>query len=165
MSFFGSIIGATWSALVPLITSKRRRSIGGLPANLVEVEMRSRIFRIAAALTALTLALVACSFGSAPSVPFLSGGQPSEITGSFTYTNDIITTYYVENAVALVDMYGFVKRDKEWKIPVDSQTLGFLQIDSQAKTGKYSLELPELPTAQMVDVDNNGKKDKGVQVF
>jgi len=62
-----------------------------------------------------------------------------------------------------VDMYGFVKRDKEWEIPVASQTLGYLVIDPKTKTGKYTLELPAKPTGQMVDVDNNGKKDNGVQ--
>ena len=127
--------------------------------------MRSKSFTIVAAVTALSLALAACGFGSVPSLPSLGGGQPTEITGTFSYTNDIITTYYVENAVALVDMYGFVKRDKQWEIPVDSQTLGFLQIDPKAKTGKYSVQLPEQPMGQMVDVDNNGKSDKGVQVF
>ena len=94
-----------------------------------------------------------------------SGNQPYEITGTFTYTNDIITTYYVENAVALVDMYGFVKRDENWTIPVSSQTLGFLSIDSKSKTGKYTLQLPERPTATMVNVSNDGKNDAGVQVF
>ncbi len=129
--------------------------------------MRSQLFKVAAALAAISLALVACGFannlGGAPSLPGLSSGSPTEITGTFSYTNDIITTYYVENEVALVDMYGFVKRDREWTIPVDSQTLGFLQIDTQNKTGKYSLELPAQPLGQIVDVghDNN----KGVQIF
>jgi len=118
---------------------------------------------MAAAVAALSLALAACSFGTTLSLPSFSGGQPTEITGTFSYTNDIITTYYVENAVALVDMYGFVKRDKDWTIPVDSQTLGFLQIDPKTKTGKYSLELPALPLAQMVNVGHDG--GKGVQVF
>ncbi len=130
--------------------------------------MRSGFFRGAAALAVLSIALVACglgNLGSAPSLPSLSGGEPTEITGTFSYTNDIITTYYVEQAVALVDMYGFVKRDKEWTMPVDSQTLGFLQIDPKAKTGSYRVELPARPLGQMVDVDNNGKTDKGVQVF
>ena len=112
--------------------------------------MRSQFYRVAAALTVLSLALVACGLfsrlGSSPSLPSLNSGAPTEITGQFGYTNDIITTYYVENAVALVDMYGFVKRDKEWTIPVDSQTLGFLQLDPKAKTGTYKLELPALPT-------------------
>jgi C-terminal processing protease CtpA/Prc len=100
-----------------------------------------------------------------------SGEQPAgaqqltEITGSFTYTNDIITTYYVEHAAALVDMYGFVKRDKEWKVPVDSQVLGFLKLDEQSKSGEYHIQLPELPRAQLVDVNHDGKQDAGVQVF
>lgn len=129
--------------------------------------MRSKSIKMAAALVALSLAMAACGFGTgnAPSLPSLSAGQPTEITGTFSYTNDIITTYYVENAVALVDMYGFVKRDKEWTIPVDSQALGFLQIDPTTKTGKYSVELPARPMGQMVDVDNNGKHDNGVQIF
>lgn len=128
--------------------------------------MRSRMFGVAAASAAISLALLACSFGGllgAPQSPSASGPGPTEITGTFSYTNDIITTYYVENAVALVDMYGFVKRDKEWTIPIDSQTLGFLQIDPKTKTGKYSLELPAQPLAQMVDVGRDG--GKGVQVF
>lgn len=124
--------------------------------------MRYRLFRFVAILAALIMVLAACAPKPGTSV---SGEQPTEITGTFTYTNDIITIYYVEQAVALVDMYGFVKRDKEWEIPVASQTLGFLAIDPKTKTGKYTLQLPAEPTGQMVDVDNNGKKDAGVQVF
>ncbi len=130
--------------------------------------MKSRFFQLLAALAVLSLAQAACSIFSQPGTPTqgpAAGEQPYEITGTFTYTNDIITTYYVEQAVALVDMYGFVKRDKEWEIPVASQTLGFLSIDPKKKTGKYTLQLPEKPTGQMVDVDNNGKQDAGVQVF
>jgi C-terminal processing protease CtpA/Prc len=126
--------------------------------------MRSRLFRFFTALVAVSLAQAACALGpSTPAGP--AGNQPYEITGTFTYTNDIITTYYVEQAVALVDMYGFVKRDKDWEIPVASQTLGFLSLDPAKKTGKYTLQLPEQPDGQMVDVDNNNTDDKGVQVF
>ncbi len=130
--------------------------------------MRSQLFRVAVALTAISLVTVACglfsNLGSAPGLPALgSSGGPTEITGTFSYTNDIITTYYVENAVALVDMYGFVKRDKEWTIPVNSQTLGFLQIDPKNKTGEYSLELPAKPLGQMVNVGHDS--GKGIQVF
>ncbi len=128
--------------------------------------MRSRMFRVAAASAAISLALLACTFGGllgAPQSPSASGPGPTEITGNFSYTNDIITTYFVENEVALVDMYGFVKRDQNWTIPIDSQTLGFLQIDPQTKTGNYRLELPAQPLGQIVDVGHDG--GKGVQVF
>ncbi len=136
--------------------------------------MKSKLFRIISILIALSIVQAACSSFNLPQVmstqaPVVqipaSGNQPYEITGTFTYTNDIITTYYVENAVALVDMYGFVKRDENWTIPVSSQTLGFLSINSKSKTGKYTLQLPERPTATMVNVSNDGKNDAGVQVF
>jgi C-terminal processing protease CtpA/Prc len=91
--------------------------------------------------------------------------QPVEIKGSFNYSNDIIVTYYVEQAVALTDMYGFVKRDREWEIPVSSQTLGFLNIDKAAKKGTYTLQLPARPDATQVDVNPDGKEETGVQIF
>jgi len=100
-----------------------------------------------------------------------SGEQPAgarqltELAGKFTYTNDIITTYYVEHAAALVDMYGFVQRDKEWEVPVDSQILGFMNLDEGSKSGEYRIQLPQLPRAQFVDVDHDGAQDAGVQVF
>ncbi len=88
-----------------------------------------------------------------------------KITGSFTYTNDIITTYYVEHAVALVDMYGFVTRNRDWEIPVTSQVLGYLKLDPKAKKGTYEIELPAQPEGHPADVDNNGHSDQGVQIF
>ena len=60
--------------------------------------------------------------------PSISSEEPYQITGTFDYTNDIITTYYVEHAVALVDMYAFITRDKEWEIPLSSQTLASLNL-------------------------------------
>src|SRR3990172_2143612 len=66
---------------------------------------------------------------------------PVEITGAFTVTNDyVIATYIVEHAVALVDMYGFVIRDEEWELPVDSQVLGFLKVDVENLSGEYALD-------------------------
>lgn len=103
----------------------------------------------------------------APGVPVYSTSepQPVAITGSFDYSNDIIVTYYVEQAVALTDMYGFVTRDREWEIPVDSQALGFLDIDKEARRGTYILHLPARPAGIQVDVNPDGKAEAGVQVF
>jgi len=100
-----------------------------------------------------------------PAVEATPETQPVEITGSFDYSNDIIITYYVEQAVALTDMYGFVTRNREWEIPVDSQTLGFLEIDPSARKGTYTLQLPARPSAEQVDVSPDGKDEAGVQVF
>ncbi len=99
----------------------------------------------------------------APSGNTPSSAEPYQINGTFDYTNDIIETYYVENAVALVDMYGFVTRNLNWEIPVASQTLGFLSIDKNAKHGTYTLQLPARPTGTVVDVAHDGKT--GLQVF
>lgn len=87
------------------------------------------------------------------------------ITGAFDYTNDIITDYYVEHAVALIDMYGFITRDEEWEIPVESQVLGYLDIDEEARRGEYLLLLPVEPRGTPADVDNDDEQDAGVQVF
>lgn len=92
-------------------------------------------------------------------------GGPVEIRGGFTYSNDVITRYFVEHAVALTDMYGFVIRDREWELPVDAQALGFLEIDPGAQTGTYTLDLPARPDGTLADVDNDGSADAGVQIF
>lgn len=99
-------------------------------------------------------------------VPISTGAdEPFQISGSFTYSNSIITDYYDQHAVALVDMYAFILRDKEWEIPVASQTLGFLDMDMQAMTGNYVLQLPARPSGTQADVDNDGQENPGVQVF
>lgn len=94
-----------------------------------------------------------------------AAGSVTQIKGEFSYSNDIITTYYVEQAVALNDMYGFVTRDREWEMPVAGQTLGFLNLDPDAKRGTYTLQLPALPRGTAVDVDNDADQDAGVQIF
>jgi C-terminal processing protease CtpA/Prc len=102
---------------------------------------------------------------AATQAPLPVGEMPSFVTGTFKYSNSIITDYYVEQAVALVDMYGFVTRDQEWEIPVEAQVLGYLKLDTDKMEGTYSVQLPAKPMGQAADVDNNGQKDAGVQVF
>lgn len=88
------------------------------------------------------------------------------ITGSFTYTNDFYPEEYAyEHAVSLIDMTGFVTRDREWEMPVNVQVLGYLDLDAENNTGTYRLPLPILPKGALDDVDNNTKKDTGVQIF
>ncbi len=87
------------------------------------------------------------------------------ITGTLDFTNSFISMIFEEHAVALVDMHGFVIRDKEWEIPVESQTLGFMSMDEDILHAEYTLQLPVRPMGQFADVDNDGKKDQGVQIF
>src|SRR5512133_843816 len=100
------------------------------------------------------------------SAPKVVGEQPFQISGSFTLTNDfVISEYMYEHAAALVDMHGFVARDRDWVIPAESQVLGYMKVDVPNKSGNYSIYLPEVPQGELNDVDNNGQKDTGVQVF
>lgn len=94
-----------------------------------------------------------------------SGGGVEVISGEFEYTNDIITVYYVEHAVGLVDLYGFITRDQEWELPVESQVLGPLTIDIDQQRGEFRLALPVRPAGVLADVDNDTQRDTGVQVF
>jgi C-terminal processing protease CtpA/Prc len=120
---------------------------------------------------AMGLALAGCSGAMAirseqpASGTVAMANEPVEISGKYSITNDFIFTYYVENAVALLDMHGFVIRDDEWELPVESQVLGFMTYDPKSKGGDFDLNLPALPRGELNDVDQNGKNDKGVQVF
>jgi C-terminal processing protease CtpA/Prc len=88
------------------------------------------------------------------------------ITGTYKVTNDfVLTRYYVENAVSLVDMHGFVTRNEEWELPVESQVLGVMNFDPESLGGTFDLNLPAIPRGTLNDVDNNGEEDLGVQIF
>ena len=65
------------------------------------------------------------------------------IKGDFEYSNDfVVETYYVEHAVGLLDMTGFVLRDKEWEMPVEGQVLGYMDLDAEANRATFRLALP-----------------------
>ena len=91
---------------------------------------------------------------------------PVLITGGFEYTNDfVVETYYVAHAVGLLDMTGFVLRDKEWELPVESQVLGYMDLDAENDSATYRLSLPVVPEGLFNDVDNDNKVEKGLQIF
>ena len=130
--------------------------------------MKSLIFRLFGILIAASLVLSACAPKVAPTAAavVLPSSQPYQLTGTYKVTNDfVLATYYVENAVALIDMRGFVLRDLEWELPVDSQTLGFMTFDAETLSGTYELNLPAKPLGEFNDVDNNGSENQGVQIF
>lgn len=128
--------------------------------------MRSTLLRSFSLTLILGLLLSACGAKQeVVQLPVVESDSPVELTGSFSITNDFVFTYYVENAVALLDMHGFVIRDQEWELPAESQVLGRMTYDATAKSGTFDLSLPALPRGQFNDVDNNGNEDTGVQVF
>jgi C-terminal processing protease CtpA/Prc len=93
-------------------------------------------------------------------------GGPVRVTGTMNYSNEFVTeTYYVEHSVMMFDMTGFVLRDEKWDIPVESQILGYLELDAENNTGTYMLQLPRIPLGNYNDVDQSGTEDTGVQIY
>jgi C-terminal processing protease CtpA/Prc len=128
--------------------------------------MKTNLTRFFSLLLLTILPLTACAQRLTQTPPAASGVQPHEITGAYKVTNDfVLATYYVENAVALTDMHGFVVRNLEWELPVDSQTLGYMTFDPDTLSGTFELDLPALPEGEFNDVDNDGVEETGVQIF
>ena len=118
---------------------------------------------VASTATSSSASSAASTPASTPSSATVGAG-PSDVVGSFDYTNNIITTYYVEHAVVLYDMYGFVTRNHDWLLPVKSQVLGYLALDAAKKHGQYTLQLPVRPSGENSDVSHSGQAGD-VQVF
>src|ERR1043165_6526292 len=140
-----------------------------------EREMKPLIVRISAAWIALSLAILACSaISPSPNVtaaPTLvqGGGQPTGgpkiVTGSVAYTNTFFTEGVAEPEIILEDQGGFVERDRQFVIPVQSQVIGQITSDFFTSPFTYSLTLPEEPNGTLHDVDHDGKQETGVMVF
>jgi C-terminal processing protease CtpA/Prc len=111
----------------------------------------------------------ACAVELSPAEPIVCPdfeNSPVLLFGEFSYTNDIVLErYYVEHAVGLIDMTGFVLRDLEWELPVEAQTLGFMEVDEGNKRGKFHLQLPARPAGTFNDVNPDSSPESGVQIF
>ena len=92
-------------------------------------------------------------------------GGPVTVTGTLTYTNLLFTLGVSEPEIILEDEAGFVDRNRHFTIPVKSQVIGQLTSDFYSSPVSYSLSLPEAPNGDYRDVNHDGKKDKGVQIF
>jgi C-terminal processing protease CtpA/Prc len=136
--------------------------------------MKRKFFSFILILIGVSLFLSACSVADLLTVikrEQVAKGEavppgPVLITGGFEYTNDfVVEVYYVEHAVALLDMTGFVLRDEEWEPSVESQALGFMDLDAENDRASYRLSLPAVPSGAFNDVDHDGKKEQGIQIF
>jgi C-terminal processing protease CtpA/Prc len=135
--------------------------------------MRKRTLSILSVTITAGFLLSACSvadlfFGNKNKIQVGEAVPPGPvlITGGFEYTNDfVVETYYVAHAVGLLDMTGFVLRDKEWELPVESQVLGYMDLDAENDSATYRLSLPAVPAGEFNDVDNDNKEEKGLQIF
>ncbi len=92
------------------------------------------------------------------------GGAVS-ITGEVEYSNSFFTMGVAEPVIILEDQAGFVDRNENFLMPVESQTLGQITSDFYTSPFSYSIALPLEPKGSLRDVDNDGESDEGVQVF
>jgi C-terminal processing protease CtpA/Prc len=92
------------------------------------------------------------------------GGAVS-ITGNVEYTNTFFTMGVAEPVIILEDQAGFVDRNENFLMPVESQTLGQITSDFFTSPFSYSIALPLEPKGTERDVDNDGETDEGVQIF
>lgn len=147
--------------------------------------MRRRLHLIAA-FSALAAAALACAFfpfgdggeteatdtprpspvavTGSPVSPGGSPDEPVQVHGTIPFTSPFFINTLSEPFVLLEDQAGFVERDRRFEFPRESQVLGPVeQVDDQ--TLSYTLTLPQVPQATLVDVDNDGQEDQGVMVF
>ncbi|HLO29135.1 MAG TPA: S41 family peptidase [Anaerolineales bacterium] len=137
--------------------------------------MKPLFARIIAALTILSLAIIACSsFSPSPSVTASptqpqGDGQPKAgtriVSGKVTYTNAFFTLGVAEPEIILEDEGGFIERNRKFIIPIESQVIGQITSDFYTSPFTYSLTLPEEPNGTLHDVDHDGNQETGVMVF
>ncbi len=133
--------------------------------------MRTIVFRAFALAVALGLVLSACAPGTATPTPVVTAepvqeeGGPKTVTGTVTYTNPFFTEGVAQPIVILEDQGGFVTRDRNFVIPVESQVIATITSDFYTSPFTYSLSLPEEPNGTLHDVDHDGVEETGVMVF
>lgn len=104
-----------------------------------------------------------------PETPFpqpteLPANEPIRVTGVITYTSPFFENMLRNSFVLLENQAGFAQRDLEFEFDLASQTLGSVEVVEEGRL-TYDLLLPIAPQATMMDVDNDGEEDAGVQVF
>lgn len=140
--------------------------------------MKPRLFQLLTLIVVLSLALAACGgvepIGVETEAPVATeaagqenaaGDGPEVVTGEVEYTDLFFTMGVAEPVIILEDQGGFVKRDRKFLIPVESQVLGQITSDFYTSPFTYSLTLPAEPKGTLNDVDHDGVEDTGVMIF
>ncbi len=99
---------------------------------------------------------------AAPVAP--DGSEPMLVTGTIPFTSPFFLNGIAEPFVLLEDEAGFVQRDPDFEFNPRGQVIGPVELIDDS-TLSFELTLPSVPQGTMVDVDNNGQDDAGVQVF
>ncbi|MBV6392090.1 MAG: hypothetical protein KPEEDBHJ_01307 [Anaerolineales bacterium] len=142
--------------------------------------MNKTIWKLFTGFVALSLTMAACGGLPAPEgaaeapatsqpsleqAPDPDGEGPRVVTGKVEYTDLFFTMGVAEPVVILEDQGGFVKRDRKFLIPVESQVMGQITSDFYTSPFTYSLTLPSEPKGTLNDVDHDGAEDTGVMIF
>lgn len=134
--------------------------------------MRSRLFQVLVVILTLSMILSACAPKATATPtpvetqePVKEEGGTKIVTGTVTYTNPFFTEGVAQPIVILEDQGGFVTRDRNFIIPVESQVIATITSDFYTSPFTYSLSLPEEPDGTLHDVDHDGKTETGVMVF
>ena len=93
-----------------------------------------------------------------------SADEPVVVTGTIPFTSPFFLDMAAEPFVLLEDQAGFVDRNEDFVFALPGQAMGPVWMIDDNTMG-FSLSLPAIPQATLVDVDNNGKEDKGLMVF
>jgi hypothetical protein len=103
-----------------------------------------------------------------PPAPVRSGDEnpdePVFIIGDIPYTSPFFIDTLSESFVLLEDQAGFVRRDREFEFSLAGQAIGPVEV-REDETLAFSLALPSVPQGTLLDVDNDGSPDTGVQIF
>ena len=92
--------------------------------------------------------------------------QPSKVTGQFDYKSAIVPKYFSQGASALLLCVtdSLIRPSEKW-LPKSEQIVGRFTTPIGKAPLRYEIDLPLLPGCTSIDIDNNGEKDNGVQVF
>lgn len=101
-----------------------------------------------------------------PPAPIVNDeGGPVRLVGGLDYHDFSIPVALQNPAPTLLDMAHIVQGDKTQFAPVESQILGAMTAPVSPPPLRYAFDLPIQPTASLLDVDNDGEEDMGVQIF
>jgi heat shock protein HslJ/C-terminal processing protease CtpA/Prc len=92
-------------------------------------------------------------------------GGPVLVSGEFNWTSSYIPRHFKEPVAVLMDVSSSVIGDYSEYVPSDGQIMGVLTRPLAPAPTAYEVELPIRPDGQLVDLDNDGEDDTGVQVY
>ena len=91
--------------------------------------------------------------------------EPVVINGLIPFTSPFFINSIAEPFVLLEDQAGFITRNKEFEFPLVGQAMGPVDFTDDENTLQFDLALPAIPQGTLLDLDNNGEEDTGIQVF